>query len=94
MLKKKQNYNYLILGFILVILSYSPFLYFDFLYTDDYSYLFPKVGDSKNYSPLSDIGLFYKYFHNIGRPLTAHLILLQQILIENIQLQSYSDFFH
>ena len=93
MLKKKQNYNYLILGFILVILSYSPFLYFDFLYTDDYSYLFPKVGDSKNYSPLSDIGLFYKYFHNIGRPLTAHLILLQQILIENIQAAKLFRFF-
>ena len=93
MLIKKQKYNYLILGFLLIILSYSPFLYFDFLYTDDYLYLFPKVGDSKNYSHLSDIESFYKYFRNIGRPLTGHLVLLQQILIENIQIAKFFRFF-
>lgn len=93
MLKKKNNYSYLILGFLLVILSYSPFLYFDFLYLDDYLYLFPKVGDSKNYTPLSDIELFYKEFHEMGRPLAGHLALLQQILIENIQAAKLFRFF-
>ena len=89
----KQKYNYLILGFLLVILSYSPFLYYDFLYTDDYLYLFPKVGESKNYSRLNDIELFYKYFHDIGRPLTGHLVLLQQILIDEIQVAKLFRFF-
>ena len=86
MLKKNQNYNFLILGFLSITLSYSPFLYFAFLYIDDYLYLFPKIGASENYNNYYTIENFYRYFHNIARPLTAHLVLIQQIFIENIQI--------
>ena len=88
-----RNYNILFLGFALIILSYLPFLRFDFLYADDYLYLFPKFGESNNYSRLYSIELFFKYFHSLGRPLTGYLVLLQQILIENIQTAKYFRFF-
>lgn len=88
-----KNHIILFVGFLLIILSYLPFLQFDFLYADDYLYLFPKIGESYNYSRLYNLELFFKYFHSLGRPLTGCLVLLQQILIENIQNAKYLRFF-
>ena len=92
MLNINNKYYIFFLGLFFIVLSHFPFLQFDFLYTDDYLYLFPKVGDASNYSTFKDIELFWNEFHYLGRPLGGNLILIQHLFIENIQIAKFFRF--
>ena len=81
---KNNNFFLYLASFFILIITYLPNLQFDFLYADDYAYLFPKIGESLAFKILLNTETFYDYFIKIGRPITGHLIFIQSFLIDNI----------
>ena len=48
-MSEKNNFLLYLACLSILVFSYSPNLQFNFLYSDDYSYLFPKIGESKDF---------------------------------------------
>ena len=71
---EKNNFLLYLACLSILVFSYSPNLQFNFLYSDDYSYLFPKIGESKDFKIQANLNSFFEYFYKIGRPLTGYLI--------------------
>ena len=69
MLKIFKDINVIFLASILIVASHFPLIIFDFLYGDDYAYIFPKIGVSDGYSFLSSLEDFLGYFNKLGRPI-------------------------
>lgn len=90
---EKNNFLLYLACLSILVFSYSPNLQFNFLYSDDYSYLFPKIGESKDFKIQANLDSFFEYFYKIGRPLTGYLIFIQNILIENIEHAKIFRFF-
>ena len=84
MLKIFKDINVIFLASILIVASYSPLIIFDFLYGDDYAYIFPKIGVSDGYSFLSSLEDFLGYFNKLGRPITGYIIWIQNYFISSI----------
>ena len=74
MLKIFKDINVIFLASILIVASHFPLIIFDFLYGDDYAYIFPKIGVSDGYSFLSSLEDFLGYFNKLGRPITGYFI--------------------
>ena len=84
MLKIFKDINVIFLASILIVASHFPLIIFDFLYGDDYAYIFPKIGVSDGYSFLSSLEDFLGYFNKLGRPITGYFIWIQNYFISSI----------
>lgn len=93
MLKIFKEINVIFLALILIVASYFPLIIFDFLYADDYAYIFPKIGVSDGYNFLSSLEDFLGYFNKIGRPITGYIVWIQNYFISSIGDAKYFRYF-
>ena len=93
MLKVFKDIKVIFLALILIVASYFPLIIFDFLYADDYAYIFPKIGVSDGYNFLSSLEDFFGYFNRIGRPITGYIVWIQNYFILSIGDAKYFRYF-
>ena len=69
----KKDFFYICFLFALVIMPLAPFLFFPYLYSDDFYYLYPSVTNPTKFSVnsekfFSQHDAYLNYFLSIGRP--------------------------
>lgn len=79
---EKKDTLTIILIFFSIVVIYHPSILYDFLYTDDYLYFFPKITDI-GYSDFltSNLSSIWDYSMAVGRPFLYYFILAGNSLI-------------
>ena len=81
----KKNIFTIVLIIFAILGIYYPSVVFDFLYSDDYLYFFPKITDTRYDDYLSsNLASLREYSMAIGRPFLFYFILLGNNLIDKI----------